>query len=142
MCLCLCEQDASIKLHEMNCPSVNQRELWSMSSSIRPEPRGFAVTFSTFHCTQLSRSLTPLFIPLPSYFSHFLCRPPSVSLLSLVILLIQNASRYFTVSRELMTCPLSLSLLFICVLHLYSLPQGWSDDNVSLHSTNGAISSI
>ncbi len=78
------------------------------------------------------------------------CCPAVLSLpphLSLVTLLIQNTSMNLSsLQRTDDLSPLSLclhlSLLHICLLHLYSFPSGLPADKVSLHRTNETITLV
>lgn len=122
----------SIKLDELNCIlSRIGKGAWVNECSgrcIRLESHGFTVTFSTFH----SLSHPPFFSLLlsHSHFSIFLLCPSSVSFclhLSRYIIDTEHIYESFRSPENrwpLLSRSVSTSFLFICLLHLYSLPQG------------------
>lgn len=117
------------------------------------------VRASWFHCSlflhftaSFSHSLIPLFLLCLSWPPSQLHLASTFFIRSLPHLSLSLSVHYWyrthlwisPVSMEPMTFPLSsfLPLLFICLLHLYYFPSGYSADKVSLHSTNGSITLV
>ena len=145
----------SIKLHEFYYTEVKEGEFRSMRTAAGWSLMALLQPFPTFHCIisyafVFALSLvTTLSSPPCFYFFHLF--PPSSLCLSLSLSLSLSIHYWYRthlwislVSTERMTFPLSsfLPLLFICLLHLYSFPSGYSADKVSLHSTNGSITLV